>query len=84
VASEANITAECQRDEIRVTISYNGKAFKLPWQLREFASQGTLGLTGMVERVQLVGGKLEVNSQEGRGTTIVVRVPTRLYAGTSS
>ncbi|OGN95381.1 MAG: hypothetical protein A2Z77_03875 [Chloroflexi bacterium RBG_13_51_36] len=83
-ASEANITLQYQGDEIRVTIGDNGKGFKPPRQLSEFASQGKLGLTGMAERVQLVGGKLEVHSQEGRGTTIVVRVPTRLYAGTST
>jgi PAS domain S-box-containing protein len=83
-ASEVNITLEYQGDEIRVTIDDNGKGFKPPRQLSEFASQGKLGLTGMAERVQLVGGKLEVHSQEGRGTTIVVRVPTRLYAGTST
>jgi PAS domain S-box-containing protein len=83
-ASEASVKVECHRDEIRVTISDNGKGFKLPPQLSEFASQGKLGLTGMAERVQLIGGKLEVSSQEGKETTIVVRVPTELYAGSSS
>ena len=82
-ASEASITVECQGDEIRVTISDNGKGFNLPRQLSEFASQGKLGLTGMAERVQLIGGELKVSSQEGKGTTIVVKVPTKLYAGGS-
>jgi PAS domain S-box-containing protein len=80
-ASEASVTVECQGDEIRVTISDNGKGFNLPRQLSEFAGQGKLGLTGMAERVQLIGGELEVISDEGKGTTIVVRVPTKLYAG---
>jgi len=82
-ASEASITVECQRTEIRVTISDNGKGFKLPRQLSEFAGQGKLGLTGMAERVQLIGGQLEVSSQEGKGTTILVKVPINLYAGSS-
>jgi PAS domain S-box-containing protein len=82
-ASEASVTVECQGDEIRVTISDNGKGFNLPRQLSEFASQGKLGLTGMAERVQLIGGELKVRSDEGKGTTIVVRVPTKLYAGSS-
>ena len=82
-ASEAGIAVECQGTEIRVTISDNGKGFKLPRQLSEFAGQGKLGLTGMAERVQLIGGELEVSSQEGKGTTIVVKVPTKLYAGSS-
>jgi PAS domain S-box-containing protein len=83
-ASEATVTVRRQGDEIRVTISDDGKGFKLPAQLSEFASQGKLGLTGMAERVQLIGGQLDVTSQEGKGTTVMVRVPTELYAGGSS
>ena len=79
-ASEASVRLECQGDEIKVTVSDNGKGFKLPRQLSEFASQGKLGLTGMEERVQLIGGRLEVGSWEGKGTTITVRVPTELCA----
>jgi PAS domain S-box-containing protein len=82
-ASQASITVECEGTEIRMTISDNGKGFKLPQQLSDFASQGKLGLTGMAERVQLIGGELEVSSQEGKGTIIVVKVPTKLYAGSS-
>jgi PAS domain S-box-containing protein len=83
-ASEASIRLECQGDAIRMTVSDNGKGFRLPRQLSEFANQGKLGLTGMEERVQLVAGKLEVSSWEGKGTTITIRVPTELCAGASS
>lgn len=80
-ASEASVRLECQRDEIKVTISDNGKGFKLPRQISEFASQGKLGLTGMEERVQLIGGRLEVSSWEGKGTTITVRLPSEPCVG---
>jgi PAS domain S-box-containing protein len=83
-ASEATVTVRRQGDEIRVTISDDGKGFELPAQLSEFASQGKLGLTGMAERVQLIGGQLDVSSQEGKGTTVMVRVPREPYAGGSS
>jgi PAS domain S-box-containing protein len=83
-ASEASIRLECQGDAIRMTVSDNGKGFRLPRQLSEFANQGKLGLTGMEERVQLVAGNLEVSSWEGKGTTITIRVPTELCAGASS
>lgn len=82
-ASEATVTVQRQGDEIRVTISDDGRGFDLPQQLSEFAAQGKLGLTGMAERVQLVGGELEVRSQQGKGTTIVVRVPAKLQAAGS-
>jgi len=78
-ASEASIIVECQRTEIEVTISDNGRGFQLPRQLSEFAGQGKLGLTGMSERAQLIGGELEVSSQMGKGTTIMVKAPIRLY-----
>ena len=37
--------------------------------------KGRLGLVGMRERVALVGGELEVESEPGAGTTVYVRIP---------
>jgi len=79
-ASEANVTVECQEAVVKVTISDNGKGFKLPQQLSDFAGRGKLGLTGMAERTRLIGGELEVSSQVGKGTRIIVEVPTKLYS----
>lgn len=83
-ASEATVTMECQDDELVITISDNGKGFELPQQLSDFAGQGKLGLAGMAERVRLIGGELQVSSQMGKGTKIVVRAPTKLYDQGSS
>ena len=77
--SEASITLECQENEIRMTIDDNGKGFELPQRLSDFASQGKLGLTGMLERIRLIGGELEVTSEIGKGTKIIVKAPFRLY-----
>jgi len=38
-------------------------------------ADGGQGLIGMRERVDLLGGQLEVESQPGRGTNLRVRVP---------
>ena len=35
----------------------------------------SLGLLGMQERVQLIGGELEIESKPGRGTTVAVWLP---------
>ena len=78
-ASEASITVECQGDEVKVTISDNGKGFELPQQLSDFAGRGKSGLTGMAERARLIDGELEVDSQIGKGTKIIVKAPTKLY-----
>ena len=36
---------------------------------------GGLGLDGMAERARLVGGELTIDSQLGRGTELVMRMP---------
>jgi signal transduction histidine kinase len=40
------------------------------------AGEERLGLLGMKERVDLVGGRIEVESRPGAGTTLVAEVPT--------
>lgn len=83
-ASQANISMERGENEVVITVSDNGRGFELPSQLSDFASQGKLGLTGMAERIRLIDGRLEVISQKGKGTKIVVRIPAKFYAkGTS-
>jgi signal transduction histidine kinase len=42
----------------------------------------SLGIAGMKERARLLGGELEIESQVGHGTTVVVWVPVR--TGSSS
>ncbi len=83
-ASEANIMLEYQEDAVKMTISDNGKGFELPRWLSDFAAQGKLGLTGMAERIQLIGGEIEITSQIGKGTKIIVKAPTKLYNESNS
>ena len=37
--------------------------------------QGALGLVGIRERVALLGGRFEVESAPGEGTTLVIELP---------
>jgi signal transduction histidine kinase len=41
------------------------------------ASAGGFGLRGMQERVELLGGRLRIQSSQGEGTTVEARVPAR-------
>ena len=43
--------------------------------MSDLAKHDKLGLAGMQERAQLVGGTLTVQSQPGKGTTITVEAP---------
>jgi signal transduction histidine kinase len=42
----------------------------------DFVREGHFGIAGMRERVDMVGGHLEIVSQPGAGTTIRARIPT--------
>ncbi len=65
-------------DEIHLTVSDCGVGFNLETAKKA----GGLGLNRMQERLKLVKGKLSIDSQPKRGTTIHARVPVRL--GTDS
>jgi two-component system sensor histidine kinase DegS len=71
----ADIKVEFTGKTTRITVSDDGKGFELPDKIGDLARIGKLGLTGMQERAQLVGGTLTVESQPGEGTSIIVELP---------
>lgn len=76
-ASRAWITVEFGDHKTVLTIKDNGKGFELPERVADLANAGKLGLAGMQERAQLIGGSLTIQSEPGKGTTITVEVPTQ-------
>jgi len=75
-ASEAQVVMEFAEDRIKVTISDNGRGFELSGRVDDLPRSGKLGLAGMQERAQLLGGTLEVRSTPDKGTTLIVDVPS--------
>jgi two-component system sensor kinase len=70
-ASEASIVLVSSGDSVRVVVEDDGIGFDV-----DRDRQGrSLGLTGMRERARLAGGRLTVDSQPGRGTTVMAEVP---------
>lgn len=55
---------------IRLQVIDDGVGFEMPSYLNSLTRTGHFGLVGMRERAQLVGGRLEINSSPGKGTTI--------------
>ena len=48
--------------------------------LKRGSREGHWGLTGMYERIRLMGGRITIDSRSGRGTAIRIRVPGfRIY-----
>jgi len=74
-ASRAEVKVEFDKHRVRATISDNGIGFELPQSLGDLVQTGKLGLAGMQERIQLLGGSLRLKPEVGKGTTIVADVP---------
>jgi two-component system sensor histidine kinase ChiS len=68
-AKNANIKVKRDEGSVRFTLSDNGIGFD--------SSRQGFGLTGMAERVRILGGSLAIKSGGGTGTTITVIIPIR-------
>jgi signal transduction histidine kinase len=74
-ATRVSVMLEYRYDELLVIVEDNGRGFQpeVPLKVKE---RGGLGLIGINERVALVGGKLNIESEPGGGTTLAIRIPT--------
>ncbi len=60
---------------VELLVRDDGVGFDVPKTLDWAANRGHLGLLGMKERVQILGGHLEVDSKPGLGTRIRLSLP---------
>jgi two-component system sensor histidine kinase DegS len=74
-ASKVRVKMEFSDAQVRITVGDNGKGFRLPKAMDGLAEVGKLGLIGMQERAQLIGGTLKIQSGLEKGTTVIVDVP---------
>jgi signal transduction histidine kinase len=68
---DAKVELSGGRDEIQLCISDQGAGFNP----ESAQAKGGLGLISMRERLRLVGGHMDVESEPSHGTRIYVRVP---------
>lgn len=69
-AKAVDVSLKQSSDRVQVTIRDDGVGFD-PHK----SAQTGLGLMGMKERVQAIGGQLLVSSRRGTGTTVIVVIP---------
>ncbi|NTV50409.1 MAG: PAS domain S-box protein [Geobacteraceae bacterium] len=72
-ASEVRISLIASHPIIRMRIEDNGKGFDI--LERKAKNDNRLGLVGIAERVDLMGGTFKMASRPGEGTRIVVEIP---------
>jgi signal transduction histidine kinase len=70
-ATTVQIQLHKENGAVVLTISDNGRGITDD----EKSGQRTLGLLGIRERAHLIGGTIEINGPDGKGTVITVRVP---------
>ncbi len=68
-ASRAEAVVERGDGVVKVVVSDDGRGFD------PSAAQGGFGLMGMRERVELAGGRLQIDAEPGRGTTVLATIP---------
>ncbi len=73
-ASMAVVKLEFESNKVRMLVSDNGKGFELPSRAENLASTGKLGILGMYERARIAGGTLDIKSELGKGTQVVVEL----------
>ncbi len=71
-AAKADVIIRYTTNKVRLTITDDGKGFDVV-QKREPAP-GSLGLTGIRKRAQLVGASFRIESKIGSGTTLSIEV----------
>lgn len=55
----------------------DGKGFDVAKVEADYATRGSLGLTNMKERAQLVEGQVRLQSALGQGTAVIVQIPIK-------
>ncbi len=83
-AASAGVELDFAGGGVRLSIVDDGTGFSPPKSASDLAPAGKLGLVGMKERAELVGGSFDVRSSPGKGTRVSVEVTSGEAAGQGS
>ncbi len=81
-ARRIGVTVEQKEGVVVATVTDDGAGFNVDAILNAPAGQHGLGLFGMRERAEYVGGRVEISSSSGKGTVIRAAVPVHGAGGT--
>lgn len=74
-ASSVKVTIRFQSNLLTVIVSDDGQGFDVIGANNKVSDGRSFGLLGMLERAELIGGILDISSEDNCGTTIKVSVP---------
>ena len=75
LATEANIRLVAAFPHIVLRIDDNGKGFNVYQRMKDSVNEKRMGLSSMQERVNLMGGQMQICSKPARGTSISIKIP---------
>ncbi|MBI3610462.1 MAG: Gfo/Idh/MocA family oxidoreductase [Nitrospirae bacterium] len=76
-ATRVGVELTIGRSDLQTTLSDNGRGFDLKEVSSHPEKWASFGLKGILERARLLGGTAVIDTQPGRGTKIVLRVPLK-------
>lgn len=79
-AKSADITLQCTDGRLTLRIEDDGRGFDPNVALEPNTTRTAWGLLGMQERANLIDASLELNSQPGKGTTLILELEQRKVA----
>ncbi|MBI5955696.1 MAG: GAF domain-containing protein [Chloroflexi bacterium] len=74
-AKNVSVLLEHRGSSVLAIVEDDGKGFNVPRTLRSKSRANRLGLFGMQERAELLGGRMTLESKPGLGTTIFLELP---------
>ncbi len=76
-AAGVTVILECRGEHLQLIIEDDGRGFDCEAAVVRSVAERRLGLAGMKERVDAIGGTFLAESTPGRGTSLFIRIPLK-------
>lgn len=74
-ATAVNASITYKPEEFRLEISDNGSGFDVALALQQSADKESTGLLNIKKRAKLITGEVLINSEIGKGTSVLIKIP---------
>ena len=68
------MTLEFAPQAVKLKVRDNGEGFKIPTKMGKLTFEGKLGLVGMQQRANLLGGTFDIQSASRKGTSVSIEL----------
>jgi signal transduction histidine kinase len=79
-ARNISIVTEQKDGEVIISITDDGRGFDVQRAMTMITVEKGLGLASMQERIHMIGGTMDIESQQGKGTRLSLHIPAIILA----